>query len=543
MFVILILSLLLWLHENRTIVDGNLKKTLVMLKKFQAYLYHLWNDKPLGLILVIAIVLRMVSVVFSKGYEMHDDHYLVVEAPQSWVDGRDYDNWLPWNQENPKPDGHSFFYIGFQFLFLYVLKYIGITDPQFKMFLVRLIHAIFSILIVSLGYRITEKIAGKRPARLTGLLLAIYWFMPFFSVRNLVEIVCIPFMMAGIWMIINADSKKNPLAWFLLAGFVSGMAFSVRYQTSVFLAGIGLALLLKKEIIPAITFSLGTIISVIIFQGIPDLVIWGYPFAEFIEYSAYNVAHRNQYITGSWYNYLAVLAGMLLPPFSLLLFWGFVRTWKKHLLIFLPALIFIVFHSSFPNKQERFIFPVIPFFIILGVIGWMEYYDKSSFWQKNKLFYRVIIMLFWLLNIPLLLLFTPSYAKKSRVESMTYLSSSKNISFILIEDSNHRPVIRLPRFYLGQWPSFYEYAKPQEDLSGCNNISVPGQQYIHLYSLDCLKQISNDSLPDFVIFIDKVNLDERVKKMSRYLPHLKFLKEIRPGFRDKIMYVPTEYDA
>lgn len=209
----------MWLHENRTIVDGNLKKTLVMLKKFQAYLYHLWNDKPLGLILVIAIVLRMVSVVFSKGYEMHDDHYLVVEAPQSWVDGRDYDNWLPWNQENPKPDGHSFFYIGFQFLFLYVLKYIGITDPQFKMFLVRLIHAIFSILIVSLGYRITEKIAGKRPARLTGLLLAIYWFMPFFSVRNLVEIVCIPFMMAGIWMIINADSKKNPLAWFLLGKF------------------------------------------------------------------------------------------------------------------------------------------------------------------------------------------------------------------------------------------------------------------------------------------------------------------------------------
>src|SRR4030042_3007131 len=282
-----------------------------MFQKFQLYIHHLWNEKPLRLILITALLLRLVSAIFSKGFEMHYDHYLIIEAPQSWVDGKDYNNWLPWNQENPEPTGHSFFYIGFHFLLFTAMKWIGITDPQLKMFLVRLIHALFSLLIVSLGYRLTERLSDRKTARFAGLLLAVYWFMPFFIVRNLVEIVCIPFLLAGIWMVINSDNRKHPFSWILLAGFVAGMAFSVRYQTSVFLAGTALALLLMKKILLAIAYCLGVAFSVIIFQGIPDFFIWGYPFAEFISYSAYNMAHKYEYITGDWYIYMAVLSHML----------------------------------------------------------------------------------------------------------------------------------------------------------------------------------------------------------------------------------------
>lgn len=516
-----------------------------MLRKIQLYTSHLWNNKPLHLILFIAIILRIIAVVFSKGYEMHDDHFLIIEAPQSWVDGTDYNNWLPWNQENPEPTGHSFFYIGFHFLFFYFLKWIGITDPQFKMFLVRLLHGLFSLLIVTLGYRITEKLSNRNTARFAGLLLAAYWFMPFFSVRNLVEIVCIPFLLAGIWMIINSHSRKNRFTWILLAGFIAGMAFSVRYQTSVFLAGIALALLLMKEIKPAIAFCLGVAASIIIFQGIPDLIIWGYPFAEFFAYSAYNVEHKYKFITGSWYNYLALITGMLGPPFSLLLLWGFLRTWKKHLLLFLPTIIFLVFHSLYPNQQERFIFPIIPFIIMLGAIGWIEFYNQSRFWQKHRTFYKAIIIFLWILNIPALILFTPSYGKKARVEAMTFLSSRKNIRFILVEDSNRQHATMFPRYYLNQWPSFYTYPRPDEDHPDCNQEQFKGRQSMKLHSLNCLKQISKDSLPEFVVFVDKINLKERVEKMSQYLPGMEFLTEITPGYRDKLMHAinPVNYNV
>lgn len=516
-----------------------------MLKKAQNNIYRLWNEKPLRLIMIIALLLRLISVLFSRGYEMHDDHFLIIEAPQSWLDGGDYNNWLPWNQEIPEPTGHSFFYTGFHFLFFYLLRLIGISDPQFKMFLVRLIHALFSLLVVSVGYRITEKLSDRNTARFAGLILAVYWFMPFFSVRNLVEMVCIPFLMTGLWMILNSHTKKNLFAWLLLAGLIAGMAFSVRYQTSVFLAGTALALLLMKEIKSAIAFALGVALSILIFQGIPDLIIWGYPFAEFIAYLTYNVTHKYDYITGDWYNYLVVLAGMLIPPFSFLLFWGFLRTWKRHLLIFLPAILFLIFHSVYPNKQERFIFPIIPFIIILGSIGWIEFYNKSGFWQKNKKLYKVIIILFWILNIPLLALYTPSYGKKARVESMTYLSDFKNISFMLIEDSNRGSATMLPRYYLNQWPSFYVYDKPLDDHSNCNNLTFQGRQLIDIHALHCLKQISNDSLPDFVIFIDKINLGKRVEKIGKYLPGLEYLIEIEPGFRDELMFSlnPVNYNV
>ncbi len=507
-----------------------------MIKRIHKHITLIWNENPLVLILTIAIVLRLVSVIFSKGYEMHDDHFLIIEAPQSWVDGRDYNNWLPWNQSNPEPTGHSFFYIGFHFLFFYALKIFGITNPQIKMLLVRLIHALFSLLIVSLGYRITEKLSDRKSAKIVGLLLASYWFMPFFSVRNLVEIVCIPFLMLGLWMILNADTRRHLLRWIFFAGFVSGMAFSVRYQTSVFLAGIGLALLLKKQIWQAVAFGFGVMLSVIVFQGIIDFIIWGYPFAEFLAYSAYNVRHQYDFITGGWYNYLGVICGMLIPPFSLLLFWGFLRTWKKHLLVFLPTIIFLVLHSLYPNKQERFIFPIIPFIILLGVIGWNEFYEKSKFWHKQKLIYSIILILFWVINTAGLVLFTASYAKKARVETMSYLSSYKNINFILIDDSNRSSATMLPRYYLNQWPSFYVYPKPVQENYNCTEISKPGEQFFKVDNLECLNRIRTDSLPDFVIFIDEVNLKDRLAKISEYIPNLEFIKRIDPGFRDKVMH-------
>jgi hypothetical protein len=47
---------------------------------------------------VIALIPRLVAAIFAQGYFAHDDHFLVIEAAQSWVDGSDYNNWLPWHQ-------------------------------------------------------------------------------------------------------------------------------------------------------------------------------------------------------------------------------------------------------------------------------------------------------------------------------------------------------------------------------------------------------------------------------------------------------------
>ena len=41
-------------------------------------------------ILFFGLVVRLMASIFSQGYGMHDDHFLIIEASTSWIDGYDY---------------------------------------------------------------------------------------------------------------------------------------------------------------------------------------------------------------------------------------------------------------------------------------------------------------------------------------------------------------------------------------------------------------------------------------------------------------------
>ena len=222
--------------------------------QIQNFIAGYWKDKPLVLIIWIAAVLRIISVIFAKGWGMLDDHFLVIEIAQSWVDGGNFNHWLPWTPGNEGPSGHTFFYAGLHYILFSFFKWIHLDDPQIKMFFVRLIHAAFSMIVVVLGYRITETLSNKKTARIAGLLLAAFWFMPWLSVRNLVEIVAIPFLVISTWMIVKPEKQNKTLKIFFWAGLIACISFSVRYQTIIYAGGMGLAMLFQKQIRQAIIF-------------------------------------------------------------------------------------------------------------------------------------------------------------------------------------------------------------------------------------------------------------------------------------------------
>src|SRR5438874_8316462 len=120
-----------------------------MKKALQTY----WNQRPLLCIMIGGAFFRLLAVLFSKGYGMHDDHFLVIEAAQSWVDGADYNNWLPTITKSvTTPSGHSLLYPGLHYLLFKLLQFLGMYEPQSKMYVVRFIHAAFSMTIVYFGY-------------------------------------------------------------------------------------------------------------------------------------------------------------------------------------------------------------------------------------------------------------------------------------------------------------------------------------------------------------------------------------------------------
>ena len=125
-------------------------------------------------ILLLALVVRIIAAVFSQGYGMHDDHFLVIEASASWTEGYDYNHWLPWSQNTQgHPEGHSFTYVGLNYCYFAVMKGIGVSDPEILMLVNRLIHALLSMLVVIYGIKITEKLAGISSTKKGGVVACV----------------------------------------------------------------------------------------------------------------------------------------------------------------------------------------------------------------------------------------------------------------------------------------------------------------------------------------------------------------------------------
>jgi hypothetical protein len=459
-------------------------------------------------ILIAALIIRLVAAIFSQGYGMHDDHFLIVEAAASWANGYDYNHWLPWSPNSTgHPEGHSFTYVGLNFFYFWMMKFIGVTDPKILMLFNRIIHALFSILIVSLSIKITEKISDKKNAVIVGWFLALLWMMPFLSVRNLVEVTCIPFILRSVWFTLKNESKRN----FLYAGLFMGLAVSFRYQVGVFAVGFAAIYFFQKKWNEFFNFCAGVLIIFFLTQGLVDFLIWGYPFAEFIVYATYNANEGTQYIPNNNYlMYLMVLMGAFLVPLGILMGVGFFKSARKYYYLFIPVLLFIIFHSFYPSKQERFILPVFPLFVILGVTGY-HLLIQTNFIRK---FWKLSNRIFWILNIPMLLVVSTAYSKKSRVEAMYYFyeSNEKPVK-ILFEATGSTGASLEPRFYSGHW----RYGSITRSDSSQHVRVHPNYDY------------------DYIFFFGSENLDHRVAVYREIYPQLELKKRCHPSFVDDVL--------
>lgn len=457
-------------------------------------------------ILTVGLFFRVLTAVFSEGYGMHDDHFLTIEASSSWANNYDYNHWLPWTEGSTgKPEGHSFTYVGLNYLFFASCKFIGINDPKILMVINRLLHALLSILVVYFGVKITEKVSNRKNAITVGWILSLLWLLPFMSVRNLVEMVSIPFLMWGMWLLLKAENSRK---LFFYAGLLIGFAISFRFQVAIFTVGVAGYYLFKRQFTAFFYFSLGNIVSFCLTQGPVDFYVWGYPFAEFTGYVAYNLHQGTQYLPNTnYFMYFYVLFGVLLFPFGLLIGTGFFRSAKKQLFLFVPTAAFIVFHTLYPNRQERFILSILPFFIILGVIGF-ESLKERAFWNKA---WNFSWKFFWILNIPLLLFFTFASTKKSRIDAMYALyGTEKNNPKILMEGSGDAATSQMPKFYANKW-----YA-----------------------SFKDVAELTKDSTfkADYIFFSGKGELNERVAFYKKQYPNLHLFKVCAPSTIDQIVH-------
>jgi len=466
-----------------------------------------WGKNPLPVILVTACIVRLLAVFFAKGYGMHDDHFLVLEWAKDMLDKN---FWFG-------PDrisGHSLVYPGLHYFILLFFKKCGLYNPDFIMYFVRFFHAALSLLTVYFGYKTALLCTDKKTAAECGLLLAVLWIFPFMCVRNLIEMVCIPFIMIASYLFVKYDRDRKLILPFL-GGLFLGLAFTFRYQSNLLIAGFFLIYLFRREFSASLLLALGFLVSSFCIQGITDWFVYGYPYASFIHYTFDNSSNAYNYLTGGWYVYIFTIMGVLIPPTSLLLMFGYFTQWKRLAVLFWPVLIFLAFHSIFPNKQERFILPAIPLFIMIGCIGWREFVRNSLFWQKHIRLHKGLWNWFWVVNIVLLLVVSTAYSKRARVEVMNYFFSVKDVSAILVETSD-ASAPALPVFYMNKKvPIYYmtRYDKP-----------------------DSIRTLFTDKTePNYLVMLNVKRMDERHTRIHEIFPDIHKVKDISPGFIDQLL--------
>lgn len=474
-----------------------------------------WIKSPLALVLFVGLVLRLLAAVFAQGYLMHDDHFLVIEAAASWAHGTDYNHWLPWTPGNNGPEGHSFFYVGLHYLLFEGFLKIGLEDPKIQMLIIRVLHAFYSLLTILLGYKITLKLGNRQQARLVGLILAMLFFFPNFAVRNLVEMVCIPPLLASIYFLVRDEDSRSWRAY-VIAGIFGGIAVGIRYQAGLIPLGIGLTMLIfRRNLKGFLIYGSSSLIVFFLTQG-ADLYIWKRPFAELTEYISYNIEHSSTYLQSAPYMYLLTIGGALIPPISLFLIFGCIRNWKKLQYLVIPSLLFLIIHSTFLNKQERFILPIIPLLIIAGVIGWFNFTYKSKFWQKRTGLHSFFWGWFWVINTLLLAVATFSYGKRARVEAMHYVYEQGAPNFAI--EYSFRDEIRYPpQYYSGYWGKY-------APIDSGTDLEAFKKQWE-----------KRGDRPAVVLFYEDDNRSERITQFNEVIP-IDFEEQIEPSFLDQTLH-------
>ncbi len=475
---------------------------------------------PLATVVVVALVLRLIAVIFSQGYLAHDDHFETVNIAWSWHHEGIFeeDGSLRWEG---KPDFGVMRCAAYNLFLLALMKItavFGAATLGAHMYFDRLIHALLSLLPVLFGYRYLRENTDEKTAFLGGLLLAVHFLMPFLAVRDLVEMVAADLLLPALYFA-HRGARNESRRDLIFAAVLGGLALMVRLQVAIALVVVPIAMgAAFRRLKPALIFSIGTM-AMIGLMGLLDLWTHGAFLGSVFNYVSGNLGSAPA-VPGPWYRYLLLLLGILIPPFSIILLIAAFhrRVIKEHLIWWAPTIVFLVVHSAIVNKQERFILPVLPVLMVLACIGihhWLH--DRGWTTSRPRLLRRSLLALF-LINAVFLIPFTFNYGKRGIVSPMVYLSQQTGGDRILIDISERQ--------------QFVPYAYWRNDRSGAVVLRTASD----LDSLVRNGVLSSSAPPRYAVIVTDDHLNEKLRELERVLGKYEVVYHGQPSLIDALAH-------
>lgn len=103
---------------------------------------------------------------------------------------------------------------------------------------------------------------------------------------------------------------------------------------------------------------------------------------------------------------------------------------------------------------------------------------------------------------------------------MEYLSKKDDFQNFILEYS-HKDNFRMPPlYYLGKWVSYFHVTKTNK-LERYENV---------------FETMDDKNKPNYVIFVDQENIENRVKELKKFFPVCTFEARTEPSYLDKVLH-------
>lgn len=341
--------------------------------------------------LLAGLLVRIIAATVGIGFHARDDYFHVLLPAMRWLDEPSFD----WDHAaTPGAGIRSHLVPRLIWCILKLAQSLGISSPENILRFISVLVGLYSLSVIPAVYGTARRLCDKKTAQVSAWAAALFFVMPYSGTKLLIEAMSMPWVAMGVYFCargITTTSAANAVVskelrqdggygphLYALAGFCFGFACWLRYQTAVAALAIFILLLWQKRSRDALFYAAGGLVTVA-FQGMFDFATTGVFLGPVIRNINVNLHPPQGLSHSSPLTYLGMWLLLTAPPLTFAIGPALWRAAKRLPLLTWPFVAFVAVHSLIAHKEERFMLPVMPLFLILLAAAWGEI--KNNYWR------------------------------------------------------------------------------------------------------------------------------------------------------------------
>ncbi|MHA1640904.1 MAG: glycosyltransferase family 39 protein [Candidatus Heimdallarchaeota archaeon] len=353
----------------------------------------------------LALILRIIVAIISRGYIHADEQFQSIEIVFRKIFGYGY---VPWEFQRGI---RSWLYPGIVWLIFKTMLFLGCTRIETILIAVRLFSAACSMITVITSYFLGKLFFSKRVGLIATFFVAIWFDFLFWSARTITDSIAMNFAILGVYFFARLLKKRQkkgsaqiiprkPLVFEaihgLLAGFAFGLSFMFKFSTVILAIPFLVFLFIERRWKGAL-FSLLALCCMVLVQGLLDFYTWGGFLQSPIEFFMYNIwtGGSSAHGVSPFLAYLPLMLDAYGEYFMLFLLFVCLGIKKDRLSLYLllAVLFYFLVFNLIGHKEYRFILPIMALLVLFaakGVLKYPSFIHKKHFQKQIYGFLAIV---------------------------------------------------------------------------------------------------------------------------------------------------------